>query len=480
MKIALSSLLVFLFGMMLVSCDLGPDKNGLEEITLTILYTNDEHGWIEESSISAGAARLMGLWTEREGYTQDGSFLALSGGDNWTGPAISTWFEGEPVVAVMNAMGYDATAIGNHEFDFQVSGLLERIDEAEYPFLSANIRTRSGSEIPDFATPYVIVDVQGLQVGIIGLTTVSTSYSTFPAYVEDYDFIDYGSALEEWVPRVWDDGADIVLLIAHICYGEMIDLIPLANTLGISMIGGGHCNDLVGEVHGDIAIIEGGSKMAAYARLDILYNFESETIDAMEANTLQNDGSVSDPAVAAIVSEWQGAVELELGEVIGYVEDEISRYSAAMHNLVTDSWLIAVPSADIAMTNSGGIRQPIPQGDITKGTIVGVLPFTNQIIELELLGSEVVASLGDLVIAGMTTIGGYKHMDGSPLIMDSLYHVLTTDYLYLRDDMPFAQYDTDPYYTGLIYHQPTVDYLIMLNTSASDPLDNYLDHTSRR
>ena len=91
---------------------------------ITILYTNDEHGWIEKSEYTNGAANLMGLWRDNEEYDGDESFLILSGGDNWTGPAISTWFEGESTVDVMNAMEYDASAIGNHEFDFKVDGLV--------------------------------------------------------------------------------------------------------------------------------------------------------------------------------------------------------------------------------------------------------------------------------------------------------------------------------------------------------------------
>jgi 2',3'-cyclic-nucleotide 2'-phosphodiesterase (5'-nucleotidase family) len=85
---------------------------------LTILYTNDEHGWMEGMEPGQSAAHLYEMWQEEEGYYEDGPFLILSGGDNWTGPAISTWTEGESMVAVMNAMHYDASAVGNHEFDF--------------------------------------------------------------------------------------------------------------------------------------------------------------------------------------------------------------------------------------------------------------------------------------------------------------------------------------------------------------------------
>ena len=71
---------------------------------ITIIYTNDEHGWMEGMEDGQGAANLYALWESRQGYTEDGPFLILSGGDNWTGPAISTWTQGESMVEVMNAM----------------------------------------------------------------------------------------------------------------------------------------------------------------------------------------------------------------------------------------------------------------------------------------------------------------------------------------------------------------------------------------
>ena len=113
--------LFLLFIIFVYSCDKNQVNNNDiddETSTITIIYTNDEHGWIENSEYSDGSAKMMGLWRENEGYDGNDRYLILSGGDNWTGPAISTWFEGESTVDVMNAMEYDASVIDNHEFDF--------------------------------------------------------------------------------------------------------------------------------------------------------------------------------------------------------------------------------------------------------------------------------------------------------------------------------------------------------------------------
>jgi 2',3'-cyclic-nucleotide 2'-phosphodiesterase (5'-nucleotidase family) len=464
------------------ACDSGPaSPDELGDALITVLYTNDEHGWIAESAEAEGAAKLMGLWRGVEGYDAADGFLVLSGGDNWTGPAISTWFEGASTVEVMNAMGYNAAAIGNHEFDFTVNGLRDRIAEAQFPYLSANIRLAGSGDIPDFTTPYVIREVSGVHVGLVGLTTLSTPYSTFPTHVADYDFIPYAEALEEWVPQIWDAGAEIVLVIGHICHGEMSALVPVAHQLGISMIGGGHCNQLVAETSQDVALIQAGWQMGHYAKLEIEFDLDEGTVRDLTPSLAVNTGGTADPVVAAIVQGWEEAAAVELSVIIGYVQQTTGRTSATMQNLVTDSWLFVYPTADIAMTNAGGIRQSIPSGDITRGTIVSVLPFQNNLVELELTGSEVIACLdGNLIVGGMTAIGGHFHSDGTPLKADSVYSVLTTDYLYARDDHCFLGFDNSPYQTGMNYRQPTMDYIESLATGPDQPLDNHLDHTPRR
>jgi 2',3'-cyclic-nucleotide 2'-phosphodiesterase (5'-nucleotidase family) len=96
-----------------------------------VLYTNDEHGWMEGMGEDNGAANLMQLWRDREGYEPTAEhFILLSGGDNWTGPAISTWNQGESMVELMNTMGYEASAVGNHEFDFGLDAIRQRSAEA--------------------------------------------------------------------------------------------------------------------------------------------------------------------------------------------------------------------------------------------------------------------------------------------------------------------------------------------------------------
>lgn len=454
-----------------------PAKEGQR---IVILYTNDEHGWMQPTDTYDGAAGLMGLWREKEGFTEDGPFLILSGGDMWTGPAISTWFKGESMVEVMNAMSYDAAALGNHEFDFKIPGLRDRIAQSDFPFLSANIREKATGNIPDFAIPYIIKEVNDVKIGIIGLTTISTPYSTFPDHVIDYDFISYEDALNEFVPLAKNDGAELLIVLGHICLPEMQALVNTASNLNISMIGGGHCNELVGNVINDVAIIEGGYRMQSYAKLEIYFDMVTDEVVSMEPSIHYNSKGSTDIQIESVVSYWETQMNDTLSHVIGYASQTIGERTNEMYNMITDSWLISFPNADISLTNIGGIRQSIPAGDVTLATMVGVLPFDNNIVELNLSGQQLMDGIFNLVIGGGSTINGFQLSDGNAIHPDSTYTVLTTDYLYSRPDYYFQYDDPDPYRSGINYRQPVIEWIVSKNTTAIDPINNYLDANPRR
>ncbi len=446
-----------------------------------LLYTNDEHGWMEPTDYTDGAAGLAGLWKSRESYDGSDSYLILSGGDMWTGPAISTWFQGESMVEVMNAMEYDAAALGNHEFDFTVAELNKRVEEMNFPLLSANIREKTTGNIPSFAEPYTIIDVGDIQVGILGLSSLSTPYSAFPAYVEDYSFIPYADAIEEFAPEMISNGAELLIITGHICENEMESLVPLAKSYNIPIIGGGHCHQEVARIVDGVVLIEGGAQMKAYVRVEFTFNKKTKEFILNELEIIPNTESQADESVESIVSYWKSQTDLALSEEIGYCSPTIYKSSIAMGNMVTDSWFYTFPDADVSLTNSGGIRQDLFQGPIKLESIVGLLPFNNTILELELTGTELLDCIGSyLLLGGMTTINGYFLSNGDPILADEAYTVLTTDYLYSVPSSNFSKYDPNPITTSVQYRDPLIDWIKSLNTSTTDPLNNYLDHTPRR
>ncbi|KAA3663517.1 MAG: bifunctional metallophosphatase/5'-nucleotidase [Chloroflexi bacterium] len=456
--------------------------------SITILYTNDEHGWMEGIAPEKGAAQLMGLWGSEEAYDPEGPFLVLSGGDMWTGPAISTWFDGVSMVEVMNSMGYAAAAIGNHEFDFGLDALLLRSQQADFPFLSANIRYVDDGSFPkDLGIePYTIVGVGDMQVGIIGLTTQLTPQTTNPANVAQFKFIDYTTALREVVPQVKEEGADLILVPGHICRYELEQLANAVADLGIHLLGGGHCNELFADEVANIVLLEGGSSLSSYAFAEFFIDAETKEVVDVDYGVRPNAGGKADPMVEAIVAEWQAATNEELAVVIGYTEIGLERRSQAMQDLTTEAWLWAYPTADVAITNLGGMRADLPPGDIELSDIITIMPFDNVLIELTVSGSDlrkILARAAGDAVGGMESdviTWSFKE-SGDPLDPNGTYSLLVNSFMYAGGDdyTILAQSDPTAYDTGIDWRQPVIDWILAQDSSTDYPIDEAINALGR-
>lgn len=458
----------------------GPGEEQPGVMALTVLFTTDERGQIEPGPASDGAAKLMGNWRAKENFDNNGDFLVLSGGGSWTMRPISTWFKGASVVDVMNAMGYDGMAIGASEFLIGGAGLAARNGEAGFPLLSSNLRLKNGGGVPGFATPFKVHNVNGIKVGLLGLTPTTTPQSNTPADTEAYDFLPYADALNEWVPQARGAGAKVVVVVAHLCYEDIVPLLPLAGQLGVTVFSGRYCGQTKAEVSNGVIVLVPDWGFSGYGKAVVRVKEKNKEIIELQAQVLPNTGGSPDEEVEARVGHWQGQMEAALSGVVGYVNEQLGRKSIALQNFVMDSWLAAYP-ADIAMNNSGSIRAGLGPGNITKGGVIGALPFENRLVEVELTGAQVVECLvDDFVLAGMTTQGGYFHPDGTALKMDSTYHVLTSDFLFGQANQRFKDFDQTAKATNILYSEATLIYLDALATSPDNPLDQFLDPNPRR
>ncbi len=448
--------------------------------SFTVLYTNDEHGWMEGMSEEQGAANLYQLWQDREGYTPEGDFLILSGGDNWTGPAVSTWTEGESMVAVMNAMQYDASAVGNHEFDFGLQVLSQRATESAFPYLSANIRYREDNSRPvDLGIlPHTVTTVNDLRVGIIGLSTTSTPAVTHPLYVEPFEFPEYEGALRAAYTELDALDVDVTLVIAHVCMGELRELAEQVADLDIAMMGGGHCNELVAQPWAETLLLGGGFHFTSYAKASFAFDVTRGELVARDYATEQNSGAAADSMVSEIVAGWLAETEAFTSEYVAYNAAEMPRSDLRFSQAIIDSWLIADPTADVAITNAGGFRISLPAGEITIGTLVALMPFENTIVALNLSGAELISAANSVnrpVIAGIEELGGVwvETSTGANVDPEKIYRVLVNSFIYAGGDNydMLREYDPDGFDTGINYRQPFVDWLVAQGSTPDQPLD---------
>lgn len=443
---------------------------------LIILYTNDEHGWLEPWKGADGAAGMAWLWRTQEGYESDKHFLVLSGGDMWTGPVLSTWYEGESMIDVMNAMGYQAAAIGNHDFDYGLDSLSARAAQAKFPFLSANIRRKDTGAVPDFAKPFTIRKVNGINVAMIGLTTIETPVDTKPEHIADLDFVRYDRALREFVPRVQSQGADLVLVLGHICTSEMERLAPIASELGIPVIFGGHCHEETNSVVSGVTIVQSGSFLRNYIRIALLVDTDTKQVVEIDSSLHRNSTRGVEESIERRITDWRQRSDPSLWEVIGYAGEKIDSRSLEMAFLLTESWLSAYPQGQLAIASPRYV-QSISAGDITPGTVISTLPMENQLVDVVLTGKELleIIEAHQPILGGFSEFENYRLRDGSPLQPDHSYHVLMPDSLYNGGNYyQVKKYQSQVEHTGIDWRAPIVDWITSLHTTRGDPLEAHL------
>lgn len=470
---------------MLLACSSHPHSSTLElnlsadVRELTVLYSNDEHGWMEGREPGLGAAGLLGLWREKEGYSEGEPFLLLSGGDHWTGPAISTWFEGESMVEVMNAMDYDATAIGNHEFDFGLDNLQQRIRQANFPYLAANIQWKASEALPVELgmLAYTIIEVNDLSIGIIGLSTTDTPSTTSPINVVDLLFLDYEPVLRETVAELEVENPDLIFVVSHVCMESLRPLATAVVDLNISLMGGGHCNELVAEKIGETILLESNGHFRSYARAHFAYDLSLEKLINSSFSTEQNVAGSSDESVDRLVSKWRAATEAQLSEVLGYSSREYLMNDDRLQRAVVESWLQMDDSADIAINNQGSLRSPLPRGELTLAEVVGLLPFENTIFAVELNGAEILQVLAEgrrPFFSGLIRTENDWLLTGTgrPVDPAQTYRVLISSFIYEGGDGydAIAKFDPDGFDTSIHFRQPFVDWLLEQDSSADRPL----------
>lgn len=469
----------------LTGCSVGPHDAPIPERTLTVLYTNDEHGWMEGVTPGQGAAQLYSLWTEREGYSPDGPYLILSGGDNWTGPAVSTSVAGESMVEVMNGMHYAASAVGNHEFDFGLEILTQRSLEANFPYLSANTFWRDNRQVPTELgiEPFTVIEKDGLRIGIIGLTTTSTPSTTNPVNVTTLEFGNYEQTLRATIPKVRALDVDWLFVIAHVCMENMRELAGQLADLDVQLMGAGHCNELAAERIDNKVVLGGGSHLQTYAKATFHYLPTTQEIRRVEYSVHQNEFGGTDTGISLIVQHWQQQADSSMSVVIGYNDSEIARRDPVLEQVIINSWLLFDPLAEVAITNAGGIRSSLPAGSITVGDVFGMLPFDNTIIAVNLTGAtlkQVLDQGSSPLVAGLVRVGDewIESKSGSALADEKTYRVLVNSFMYTGGDNyeGIAAADPEGFDTSINYRQPFLDWIAAQQSSVSVPLQIHSSH----
>src|SRR5712671_5986020 len=402
---------------------------------LTVIGINDVHGALLETPAHKALARFTAEpvggadwfagWVaaiRSEARERGGEAIVLDGGDEFQGTLISNQFDGRSVVDVFNRIGLTAAAIGNHEFDFGLAALGQRLSQASYPLLSANVFVKGTRRRPPWARPSVLVTAGGVQIGIVGLTTVETHTSTNPAIIANLEFVPGGPLAAQEADALRARGATIVLLVAHMGplppTGEIQEVAEAVRGK-VDAIVSGHNHTEIGPpplVAAGIPIVQSGSRLAAFSIIEIAI----DPATGRAAGFAVNEGTYPRPggpqpifhsfdgapaqwrghrihpdgAVSALVASYDKQVkslrDAPAGETL--VDLRKSGKDASLGNLVADALRSGAGGsikADFALTNSGGLRiEEVPKGPIAFGTLFDLYPFDNRQVVVTLHPAE--------------------------------------------------------------------------------------------
>lgn len=285
---------------LLSCCLLSP----LWAVPVHILVTADMHGCVlprlQNGYYYGGAAEMLAYWKKNEGYRPD-QFLTIACGDIATsGALISSILKGEPTIDVMNRMGYDVCALGNHEFEMGVSTLEAWQKQAKFPFISANLSLEGKAW--DVVPPYVILEQNGIKIGIIGLTT--TEVKEGPGQPGAGPFAD---ALRKYVPEMRAKGVQFIIVAAHEGAAEIAKVAEQVPELHIPLWLAGHWHELGELMTQDGWIVSSGEYFGSSVRIDMDVDPAKGTGELLSYRqiALREAAPKPDKELAAVINNWK-------------------------------------------------------------------------------------------------------------------------------------------------------------------------------
>jgi 5'-nucleotidase / UDP-sugar diphosphatase len=379
---------------------------------IRILYINDFHGFAEpykpfgSDNFLGGIAYLAELV---EKLRSEKPSVLLAAGDMIQGNDWANLFQGDSVIAIMNAMRFDCMVLGNHEFDFGQEVLKKMITEARFPVLGANV------EGVENIKPYIVKQLNGVNVAIIGVLTDETPVSTHPKNVSGILFLPPAEVLPNYIAEVRDK-ADLIVVLSHIGYSS--DRILAGKVPRIDIIVGGHSHTKLAQPAKveNTLIVQAWEHAKALGVLDI-------TLD--EGRIVKVDGHLEEirpvegsekQDIALTVKEYRQKINAVMQEKIGQAGtdldgENVRKRETNLGNFITDV-IRHTAGSDAAIINGGGIRTSIRKGDILTGNVYSVLPFDNYILSLRLKGKQIRETLEHGVSAVEEGAGRFPQVSG--------------------------------------------------------------------
>lgn len=426
-------------------------------VDIQIISVSDWHGQLDPLAIqgvgNVGGAAVLAAYFEKERATNPNTLVLTAGDGFGASPPLASFFEEEPAVLAMSAMGFDADGLGNHNFDRGLAHLGKMIDTAEFPYLSANLSGWEGQvdcEDPEWCIPGgQLFDVGGITIAVIGVTNPDAVGLTTPGNFGSIEITDPAEAAMEMRDLAEEMGADVFVLLAHMGatgvdangqpVGPLMDL--AANLYGFDIVLGDHTNVPVSTFVNGALVVENKSFGATYARVTFKVDPKSREIGPRSAAfvTPLADAVTPKADVAALLAPYRVQLAAKLDGKIGVADNVFVRGNnverlgeVAIGNLITDA-MRTTYGTQIALINGGGIRAPLPSSyapqnftlrrsaagyaagppyDLVAGDAHTVLPFGNSVVTRNVTGAMLWAALEHGVEALPNAAGFFPQISG--------------------------------------------------------------------
>ena len=436
-----------------------------------ILSFNDFHGNVLESGKNIGAAKLTGIikeYQKRDEASDTYGVATVSGGDIYQGTAISNILAGEPVSKMLEEIGIVASAIGNHEYDWGSDKIKPWAEEAGFKFVAANLIDETTGVAPEYAEPYVMTNVDGINIAFIGIATPETLTSTKAENVVGLKFLDIVETIDKYSEIVRAEGADIVVALTHSpalensdgsITGEAAEIAK--NAADVDAVVAAHNHKFVdGFVNNnntgkDVPVVQAGYNGRGLSVITFTFDENEEILD-VEANTRQfyAESSTNEFPIDKNVEETIAKYNEQLAPTLLTEVTELKfdldhdRYAGVTPLGVTVAEAMRqAGGTQVAIANGGGIRAPLTKGTLTLGDMYTILPFDNNVVTMKVTG----AKLKELIQHGINPDGfGWGQYSGLTVWYDSETDEITS--MRLSDG---TKVEEDKYYT-----LTSIDFLI--------------------
>lgn len=421
------------------------------EFTLHVLHVNDLHSRIESvskfDSTCDAAAETKGdcfggvarLFTQINALRDQiraagGHVIVLDAGDQFQGALMYSTYKGAVEAEMMTRIGFDAMAVGNHEFDDGPDGLRAFVDKVDFPVISGNLDLSRSAALNGLVQPYAVLDIGGEKIGLVSALTTDTADIASPG--DAVGFQDEITSLRGDVAALTAQGVDKIIALTHV--GIAKDMQIAAAVPGIDAVVGGHSHTLMANtvagamayptMVGAVPVVQAYAYSKYLGHLVLTFD-DAGVLTRASGDTILLGASVTpDAGVLARIAELAGPIAELKSRVVAETPVAIGADRAlcrvqdcAMGMLIADAMLARVKDQgiEIAIQNGGGIRAAIDAGPITMGEVLTVLPFQNTLSTFRVTGANILAALENGVSQVADGAGRFPQVAGMTFVYDA-------------------------------------------------------------